>query len=376
LGILVVDDSKMFLSFFETILKNAGYGPIYTANSSFEALDILHLNPGSKPEEAPSFDLVLLDVIMPGMSGIDVCRQIKKHELYHDLPIVFVTAAAHNLPEAFQAGGIDFIRKGCEEIEILARVRSVLQLKRETDLRKQREAKMLKELQLAKNIQNSVLSNPIVEERIEIHGKYIQSAELSGDMSYWAQVDTNRYGAILIDVAGHGLSSALISMSLRSLLSGLVKRVKEPELIFQELNKHMIHLYGNGNRLIYFTAIYVLIDTSEKTIQYMNAGHPPGLAVADGQASKLDVTCVPVGVKPNPVVNTGQLSYTGEMRIVLYTDGLVEVRGKRISSGIEALEADAKRFHTYDGESFVEKITGLRENREDDVCLISIYLKS
>jgi sigma-B regulation protein RsbU (phosphoserine phosphatase) len=376
MGILVVDDSPVNLTFFQNELMAAGYTKLYLARSASEAFDILGMsNNEGVLRKGPPIDLILMDIEMPGMNGIEACRLIKSRGHYSDLPIIFVTASKRHLDTAFSAGGMDFIEKSCERLELLARVKSALSLKREMDERKSRESKMLREFQLAKHIQRSVLTPPIVNSHIHIHSIYKQSDEVSGDMLYWSQIDHHRYGIILIDVAGHGLSSALISMSIRALLSGLIKQGIDPDQLYAELNQQMHQLFSNGKRLIYFTSIYVVIDTRQQTIEYFNAGHPPGLLIHRNKVvQRLEGTCVPVGVKATPPCRTRCISYEDGARLILYTDGLIETKGQPLSGGIMQLESQAIRLHASENARFIENIVDLKKEINDDICVISIEL--
>ncbi|WP_309123093.1 fused response regulator/phosphatase [Paenibacillus sp.] len=375
MGILIVDDSPFNLFYFRNELHGAGYPDVWTAGSAAEALEILGIEPEAPPRE--SVDLILMDIEMPGLNGVDACRRIKSSGKGADIPIIFVTANKTHLNAAFDAGGMDFIEKGCERIELLARVKSALSLKRETDGRKVRERKLTKELLLARQIQRCVLSEPIDSDRIQIHSVYRQSEEVSGDMLYWAQMDDQRYGVILIDVSGHGLSSAFVSMSIRSLLTELMIRGLRPERIYEDLNRHMIQLFGGSKRFMYFTAIFAAIDTENRWIEYFNAGHPPGLLLhPDAEAVKLSGTCIPIGMKLSASPRVERLPYRDGTRLLLYTDGLVETPGRPISDAVEALKTEAIRRNGLRNTEFVEQIAGLKKTIFDDVCVISILLNS
>lgn len=376
MSIIIVDDSNLNLSFIRDVLTKAGYCNIQTASSADQVFDLLGIAEGNSPRKPAAVDLILLDIVMPIMDGITACKKIKEHAFYSDLPIIFLTGDRKHFKEAFNAGGMDFIEKGGPEYELLARVKSALRLKKEMDIRKLRENRMRKELQLAKHLQNSVLSTSIKEHNIQIHGKYIQSEEVSGDMFYWTRIDEHRYGVLLIDVSGHGLSSALISMSVRSMMDEMVNRRVDPALVCDELNRQMIRLFTNSKLTVYFTAIYVLIDFNVGEIHYFNAGHPPGLVLLESSETiQLKGTTIPIGIKTEMDSRIQTWKIQGKTRILLYTDGLVEIPGHSIKDGISQLERYAKSLIHLENDSFVDRIEEWVQHKTDDVCIISINLK-
>lgn len=121
-------------------LRRAGYGQLEEAASAEEAFVTL----AGAHASGQGFDLVLLDIIMEGQSGIEVCRDLKQDDRLRDIPVIMVTARVdlESLREAFAAGANDYIAKPIGEVELLARVRSALALKAETDRRKAREVKL------------------------------------------------------------------------------------------------------------------------------------------------------------------------------------------------------------------------------------------
>lgn len=375
MGIVIVDDSKFNLTLISGVLSKAGYSNIQTVNSAHELLRLLGISASEVPRRAVPVDLILLDIVMPELDGISACKQIKAIPVYSDLPIIFLTGDKEHFKEAFNAGGTDFIEKGGPEYELLARVKSALRLKKEMDIRKSREQRMQKELQLAQHLQKSVLSPPIDEPRIQIHGKYIQSEEVSGDMFYWTKIDEQTYGVLLIDVSGHGLSSALISMSVRSMMEEMVSRLVEPEWVCGELNKQIMKLFTNSKYKVYFTAIYVLIDFKRDEIRYFNAGHPPGLILLEeGGGNPLAGTTTPIGILREMKCNVALQSIQRPAKLLLYTDGLVETPGLSIRSGIARLQELAESSRHLPNPEFLNQLEALVQHKTDDVCIISIAL--
>ncbi|HIJ78136.1 MAG: diguanylate cyclase [Desulfobulbaceae bacterium] len=143
MSILIVDDTPVNLMLLEEILEQEGYDDIHCARSGLEALDLLADMRDSK--EQKMIDLVLLDVMMPGLDGIETCRRLKAVKDLSHIPVIMVTVRDDDeaLEQAFNAGAIDYIVKPVKEVELLARVRSALKLKEEIDRRVRREKELV-----------------------------------------------------------------------------------------------------------------------------------------------------------------------------------------------------------------------------------------
>jgi diguanylate cyclase (GGDEF)-like protein len=143
MAILVVDDQLESRQLIERILQKEGHREFIMAESAPEALR--HLGIEGAPPSAARIDLVVMDLRLPGMDGIQACRRIMAEERHRDLPVIVITASTEvgNLPAAFAAGAVDYLTKPLNPVELAARVRSALQLKREMDSRKEREQQLL-----------------------------------------------------------------------------------------------------------------------------------------------------------------------------------------------------------------------------------------
>lgn len=124
--ILVVDDEPVIHKILEGLLFNQGYNLIF-ANNGLEALE--------KVAEIPP-DLILLDVMMPQMTGFEVCRRLRADEKRQHIPIILVTAldSKEDLARGLEAGADDFLAKPFDNLELVARVRSMLRIKKQYDL--------------------------------------------------------------------------------------------------------------------------------------------------------------------------------------------------------------------------------------------------
>ncbi len=129
--VLVVDDDPASIRIVEAFLKKNGYDTL-TASGARQCLII-------SKKEVP--DLILLDISMPDMSGLEVCKRLKQESRTCDIPIIFVTASTDNetLKEAFESGGSDYVRKPVNSTELLVRIKSVLTQRKLTEELLQRE---------------------------------------------------------------------------------------------------------------------------------------------------------------------------------------------------------------------------------------------
>jgi diguanylate cyclase (GGDEF)-like protein len=143
MSILIVDDSADDLHLLQSLLSNAGYEDTLAADSAAAAFRLLGLDGGKQSPHR--VDLILMDIVMPSMSGIEACRQIKAVERFRDIPIIMVTVKTDpvDLQLAFAAGAVDYVAKPISKIELLTRVRCVLRLVHEIDRRRAREQELL-----------------------------------------------------------------------------------------------------------------------------------------------------------------------------------------------------------------------------------------
>ena len=137
MSILIVEDCDDMRRSLRSVLESRGYPGVREAGNAIEALEILQTESG--------INLIVSDVNMPGLSGIDLCRAIKSDVGLHDIPVLMLTGLTDEttLQEAFEAGACDYIAKPVRVNELLARVRSAMNLKDELDRRREHERELV-----------------------------------------------------------------------------------------------------------------------------------------------------------------------------------------------------------------------------------------
>lgn len=375
MNVLVVDDNPTNVMLIREILRKAGYDGVQTASSAHEMYEVLGMDGPLGPMYVPDIDLILLDMMMPEIDGLEACRTIQQYSELRDIPIIIVTAIGDSnmLAEALDAGAVDYVTKPINRVELLARIRLALRLKREKDWHKERDRHIRDELSLAAKVQNSVLTEPYQDEHIAINALYQPSEELAGDLYAWFPLGKGRYGIIIIDVMGHGVSSALLCMFIASVLRDAVMQIEQPDLVLKRLNTKFHQLHMNGNLMLYYmTALYVVVDTDKGCIQYANAGHPPGVVLMeDGKLVSLESTGYPVGMFPDLEVETKEVQCHSRARIAMYTDGLMESAGGSVEEAMERIANILRQEETLDKSAWDELFAhGSEEDSEDDKFLI------
>lgn len=144
--ILVVDDDASVTAALELILSAGQFEEITIAANAEDAFEVLGLA-FDDPEVPPAVDVIVLDVMMPGVDGIEACARIRRSRRYRDIPIIMCSGMDQiaDLNQAFIAGAHDYVTKPVRKIELLARINSALRLKRELDRRRAREAQLRSE---------------------------------------------------------------------------------------------------------------------------------------------------------------------------------------------------------------------------------------
>ena len=181
--ILIVDDSRDEQDLLSTRLRAAGYGSLMVADSAEAAFGIL--GQGNVGQGTGAVDLILMDVMLPGLDGLEACRRIVASEWLQDIPIIVITAKTDekDLLAAFAAGAMDYIRKPVNSTELVARVSSALALKEERTVRKAREQELLMRTQ---ELERALREVKVLRGLIPICAKYKRVRTDTGD---WQQLE-------------------------------------------------------------------------------------------------------------------------------------------------------------------------------------------
>lgn len=378
MGILIVDDNQSNLFVIENILKRAGYDNYLSLTSAKEMFAYFQ----QKSPSPMKTDIILMDIMMPEMDGIEACKRLQQMPHLKDIPVIFVTALedSNKVVEALDAGGIDYVMKPINKTELLARIRVALRLKYEKDWHLEQDEKIRNELDLSMQVQTSLLSETVHKENLLLTASYLPAYKLAGDMYYWQKLDENRYAAIQLDMMGHGISASLVCMFISSVLRDAITSGSDPEYVMKELNRWMNSLNRRNQQIpYYFTAIYLVLDTKRKCIEYVNAGHPTGFALIDNKEIKelASNTCA-VGFFEDIQIDKTVITYSDSVQLLLCTDGVEESIEKYEENGYEFLKEKAAAYWTEtENKQPIDYLLSRKQqaNAEDDMCVVLIQAK-
>lgn len=309
--IVIVEDDPVILRGLSDNLRAEGYG-VLSAGDGDAGYQLIC-------DEQP--DLVLLDLMLPGLSGYELCRRVRSAGL--TTPVVMLSARGDESDRVLglDTGADDYVAKPFSLGELLARIRAILRQRRDW---RAEHALVDRDLHEAADVQRRLLPRvrPAVE-ALDYGGCCIPARHVGGDYFDYVEISRGVLGLLVVDVAGKGIPAALLVSSLHGVVrthapqSG--SRVSE---LAATLNAHMC---ATGEPGRFATLLYVVIDTIRRRLVYVNAGHPPGiLRRADGRVVRLEEGSIPIGLLRDTGYSAVELSLERGDWVVLFTDGVSE----------------------------------------------------
>jgi phosphoserine phosphatase RsbU/P len=383
--ILIVDDTPENIQILMATLKDQS--TIVAAINGEKALKMAVAEP--RP------DLILLDIMMPGMDGYEVCRRLKADEQARHIPIIFVTAKTEveDETQGFELGAVDYITKPFSISVVKARVKAHLDLKRLRDLeaiqRAKLEAVLLalnKELAEAADYAKFLLPQPITEGPLKADWRFVPSTTLGGDALGYHWVDEDSFAIYLVDVCGHGVGAALHSVSVLNVLRSENLQntdFRRPDQVLAGLNTVFPM---ENHKEMYFTIWYGVYNRVSHVLTYASGGHPPALLIQDapGQASKIRELRTPnliIGGLADIEFDRDEIEIKGPARLYVFSDGVYEITNEDgVCWSFEDLAAYLEENSGAWGKSIVDdlwnhvrQITG-SETLEDDFSVLEIMI--
>jgi phosphoserine phosphatase RsbU/P len=271
-------------------------------------------------------DLVLLDIIMPGMDGYEVCRRLRAMSETAEVPIMFLSSLeeVQNKTRGFEAGANDYLTKPFEMLEVKARVRSLLKAKAYSDAVKEQIAS---ELRVAREIQMGMLPHdfaPFEKSYGVEFGAVLEPArEVGGDLYGVCDAGPERLVIFLGDVSGKGIPASMFMVRAISLARLLAREIAEPERILARLNDELAADNPSGMFVTFLCAVF---EPKSGRLALANAGQCRPVILHDGQPPRWAVRNLgtALGFEPGLEFERTDLTLQHGDALILYSDGVTE----------------------------------------------------
>jgi len=398
--ILVAEDDPMQRIVLVELLKRHGYQPAWAPDGA-AAWEALSTN---------DYNIVFADWMMPKLNGLELIRKIRTHISGRYIYVILCTSRSSraDLIEGLKSGADDYIEKPIHEDELLVRLAAgerVISLERRLEEDNQKLMKsnrsltqayqiIREDLEAAARMQKSLLPLPSTLHGIHCNSLFLPASGVAGDIFNFFGLSKTAVGFYLLDVSGHGIPAAMLSVTLSKMLTprpaqssplvlssfgGTAYTIRPPNEAVAELNRRF---QDQGD--MYFTMIYGVLDQDSHSLRLAQAGHPSPILLRDGKSPEaLGTGGFPVGVLPE--VSYDLLEYQMEIgdRLFLCSDGILECANRsgeqfgqtrlmnfldehRRSSLDQQLKALESAMHQWGGS----------EDFADDVSLLALELGS
>ena len=385
-NLLVVDDDPDILRVVQFYLKKQNF-LVHTASNGREAMEML-----SKGLE---IELVLSDVVMPEMGGLELLQKIRQGHRPSDIPVILISAEGETSRKVagLNQGADDFITKPFNFEELMARIRnhvSLFRLKQEVviserqllqinqELTEQKE-RLERDLEAARGIQRGMLPDAFPEHStFKLGALYLPADRLGGDFFDMVMLNDDRsLGLFVADVSGHGVVASLFTAMTKIAFQNASQSVNDPGRVLHLINLELSGLLKDA----YVTAFYGIFDTENRSLHYASGGHPPLLVHhrTGDTVTQLNSQATFLGSFENVEFNSEVFQLEAGDRVFFYTDGFFESQDSAGQDyGMERFTASIRSQKDVDIQTAVRQITDdlkkfmSGEPFDDDLTLVGL----
>ncbi len=318
--ILIVDDNPANLEIFEMRLAANNY-EIITASDGQEGLAMAK-------ERLP--DLILLDIMMPKMDGIEVCRHLRAESSLPFMPIIIVTAKtdSKDVVAGLEAGADEYLTKPVNHAALVARVKSMLRIKLLHDTVIEQSAQLQGQLKTATKIQSLFWPDiPDLDGGSHIWAAAIPAAYVSGDLYDVIPLPDGSLLAYVADVSDKGVPAALVMAALSTKIRSEARNQYEIDALLQVVNNSTYNLASEEG--FFATIVLVRYWPQSGNMQLSIGGHIPPLWIAKNHIRNLPpLNGISMGVTQDAPYEKKEILLSRGESILLFTDGVIEAENE------------------------------------------------
>jgi serine phosphatase RsbU (regulator of sigma subunit) len=324
--ILVVDDIASNRDLLFRRLQRLGH-IVLQAEDGARALALV---------EKEDVDLVLLDMMMPGISGYDVLALLKRNPRFREIPVIMISALSEldSVVRCIEAGADDYLTKPFNPILLRARVGASLEKKRLRDEVRSSLARLEAELDAARKLQLGMLPSAYPawspEQPVQVYALMDAAREVGGDLYDFFPATDGVYCFLVGDVSGKGAPAAMFMARTRSLVRMAIELWRRlgadpmtPARIAEAVNRELCQ---NNRDRMFVTLFLGVLDTKSGLLTYLNAGHlSPCVLHASGSIERVDgKPAPPLAVRAGTVYQDRTVTLLPDDTVFLFTDGVTE----------------------------------------------------
>jgi sigma-B regulation protein RsbU (phosphoserine phosphatase) len=328
--ILLVDDNPTNLQVLFQTLEGRDYSLLVAKNGE-TALSIARK---ALPE------LMLLDIMMPGIDGYEVCHQLKQDPATREIAVIFLSALTETQDKVrgLDLGAVDYITKPFQPDEVIARVNTHLTIHRlRREVQEQRD-ELEHELETVSDVQRDLLPKQLPEiPGVKIAAYYKTSRYAGGDYYDVLKISDGELGFLVADAEGHSTPAAVRMAMTCTLFRAYPGLPVQPDDVLTHLNEHLCKVVGNS----FITAVYGVYHAENQMLRVTTAGHSPPLLYRPSDGKTTEVSCegtYVMGFQPYDDVPVSEVKLQAGDRLLFYTDGPTErFSPEREMYGVERL---------------------------------------
>jgi len=367
--ILIVDDNPANVEILQMRLAANNY-EIITAADGEEGL-------ATAREAQP--DLILLDIMMPKMDGIEVCRHIRADASLPFIPIIMVTAKADSkdVVAGLEAGGDEYLTKPVDHAALVARVKSMLRIKELHDTVVEQSARLKAQLETATKIQSLFWPKiPELEAGGHIWAKSAPATYVGGDLYDVIPLPDGSLLAYVADVSGKGVPAALIMAALSTNIRSEALMQGEVDLLLDTVNNTLHSLTSEEG--FFATIVLGRYWPASGKLELALGGHLQPLWIGRSGIENLpQLKGISLGVTPDVHFEKKEISLSPGQAVLFFSDGVIEAENadKTLFGNERLIEHIEKAEGPPWGKGLLDSIRRWRGNAKasDDLTLLEIW---
>jgi serine phosphatase RsbU (regulator of sigma subunit) len=324
-------------------------------------------------------DLILLDIMMPKMDGISVCRLIKSDASLPFIPIIMVTAKAESkdIVAGLDAGGDEYLTKPVDHRALVSRVKSMLRIKELHDKVHEQSAQLKLQLETAAKIQSLFWPKmPELKSGSHIWGISVPAAYVGGDFYDIIPLSDGSLLAYVADVSDKGVPAALIMAAVSTKIRSEAQLQVELDQLAEIINKKTYQLMSEEG--FFITIVFTRYWPDSGKMQILVGGHLPPLLIGENGIRELvPLTGISLGVTPDAMYDKSEILLSPGESVLFYSDGVTEARNENMELlGVGRLADFLKNLKGPPwGQGLFELVRRWQKNTADgdDVTMLEIW---